>query len=305
MRVILAGIKRLDAAARVALCVLALFYVLALLAPVIAPYSQSHQVDIVNMSNRPPSMDHLFGTDRFSRDLLSRTLYGARVSLTVATLAVLVSAIVGTLYGLTAAAAGGALDTLLMRVLDALLSIPRVLLLVAILALWSPVPLGMLILLLGFTGWFGVSRLVRAEALTLRERDFVTAARSLGAGTGRITLRHLLPNVLTPVIVATTLAAGNVIALEAGLSFLGIGAREPAASLGTMFQDGTEAFAGTWWAALFPGAVIVTTVLCFNILGDALRSLLDPRQLPRERTGTVSAAIAPPAPPAPAGNQSF
>lgn len=307
MRVILAGIKRLDAAARVALCVLALFYVLALLAPVIAPYSQSHQVDIVNMSNRPPSMDHLFGTDRFSRDLLSRTLYGARVSLTVATLAVLVSAIVGTLYGLTAAAAGGALDTLLMRVLDALLSIPRVLLLVAILALWSPVPLGMLILLLGFTGWFGVSRLVRAEALTLRERDFVTAARSLGAGTGRITLRHLLPNVLTPVIVATTLAAGNVIALEAGLSFLGIGAREPAASLGTMFQDGTEAFAGTWWAALFPGAVIVTTVLCFNILGDALRSLLDPRQLPRERTGTVSAAIAPPAPPAPpasAGNQS-
>lgn len=305
MRVILAGIKRLDAAARVALCVLALFYVLALLAPVIAPYSQSHQVDIVNMGNRPPSMDHLFGTDRFSRDLLSRTLYGARVSLTVATLAVLVSAIVGTLYGLTAAAAGGALDTLLMRVLDALLSIPRVLLLVAILALWSPVPLGMLILLLGFTGWFGVSRLVRAEALTLRERDFVTAARSLGAGTGRITLRHLLPNVLTPVIVATTLAAGNVIALEAGLSFLGIGAREPAASLGTMFQDGTEAFAGTWWAALFPGAVIVTTVLCFNILGDALRSLLDPRQLPRERTGTVSAAIAPPAPPAPAGNQSF
>lgn len=307
MRVILAGIKRLDAAARVALCVLALFYVLALLAPVIAPYSQSHQVDIVNMGNRPPSMDHLFGTDRFSRDLLSRTLYGARVSLTVATLAVLVSAIVGTLYGLTAAAAGGALDTLLMRVLDALLSIPRVLLLVAILALWSPVPLGMLILLLGFTGWFGVSRLVRAEALTLRERDFVTAARSLGAGTGRITLRHLLPNVLTPVIVATTLAAGNVIALEAGLSFLGIGAREPAASLGTMFQDGTEAFAGTWWAALFPGAVIVTTVLCFNILGDALRSLLDPRQLPRERTGTVSAAIAPPAPPAPpasAGNQS-
>lgn len=305
MRVILAGIKRLDAAARVALCVLALFYVLALLAPVIAPYSQSHQVDIVNMSNRPPSMDHLFGTDRFSRDLLSRTLYGARVSLTVATLAVLVSAIVGTLYGLTAAAAGGALDTLLMRVLDALLSIPRVLLLVAILALWSPVPLGMLILLLGFTGWFGVSRLVRAEALTLRERDFVTAARSLGAGTGRITLRHLLPNVLAPVIVATTLAVGNVIALEAGLSFLGIGAREPAASLGTMFQDGTEAFAGTWWAALFPGAVIVTTVLCFNILGDALRSLLDPRQLPGERTGTVSAAIAPPAPPAPpapAGN---
>jgi peptide/nickel transport system permease protein len=305
MRVMLAAIKRLDAAARVALGVLTLFYVLALLAPVIAPYSQSHQVDIVNMSNRPPSMDHPFGTDRFSRDVLSRTLYGARVSLTVATLAVLVSAFVGTLYGLTAAATGRAIDTLLMRVLDALLAIPRVLLLIAILALWSPVPLGMLILLLGLTGWFGVSRLVRAEALTLRERDFVAAARSLGAGTGRIMWRHLLPNVLAPVTVATTLAVGNVIALEAGLSFLGIGAREPDASLGTMFQDGTEAFAGTWWAALFPGAIIVTTVLCFNILGDALRGLLDPRQLPRERTGTVGAAVAPPAvpaPPAPAGN---
>src|SRR5687767_13107482 len=119
MRVMLAAIKRLDAAARVALGMLTLFYVLALLAPVIAPYSQSHQVDIVNMSNRPPSMDHPFGTDRFSRDVLSRTLYGARVSLTVATLAVLVSAFVGTLYGLTAAATGGAIDTLLMRVLDA------------------------------------------------------------------------------------------------------------------------------------------------------------------------------------------
>ena len=291
MRVILTAFRRLDTPARVALVVLVAFYLLAMLAPVIAPYSQSHQVDIVNMSNRPPSIDHPFGTDRFSRDVLSRTLYGARVSLTVATLAVLMSAIVGTLYGLTAAVAGGAVDTLLMRVLDALLAIPRVLLLIAILALWSPVPLAMLIVLLGLTGWFGVSRLVRAEALTLRERDFVAAARSLGAGTGRIMLRHLLPNVLAPVTVATTLAVGNVIALEAGLSFLGIGAREPAASLGTMFQDGTEAFAGTWWAALFPGAVIVITVLCFNILGDALRAVLDPRQLPGSPAGTVGAAV--------------
>lgn len=302
---LIGGFKRFDVMARGALIVLALLYVLVLLAPFIAPYSQSHQIDIVNMNSRPPSTDHPFGTDRFSRDVLSRTLFGARVSLMVATLAVLVSAVVGTLYGLTAAAFGGAVDTVLMRILDALLAIPRVLLLIAILALWSPVPLGMLVLLLGITGWFGVSRLVRAEALMLRERDFIVAARSLGAGTGRVMLRHMLPNVLAPVIVATTLGIGNVIALEAGLSFLGIGVREPAASLGTMFQDGTEAFAGTWWAALFPGVVIVTTVLCFNIVGDALRGLLDPRQLPRERTGTVSAAVAPPvppAPPAPAGN---
>jgi peptide/nickel transport system permease protein len=288
---------RLEPIARGALIVLAVLYFLALLAPLIAPYSQSHQVDIVNMSSRPPSLDHPFGTDRFSRDVLSRALFGARVSLIVATLAVLVSAVVGTLYGLTAAVLGGVVDTLLMRVLDALLAIPRVLLLIAILALWSPVPLWMLIILLGITGWFGVSRLVRAEALTIRERDYVIAARSLGAGTARVMLRHLLPNVLAPVTVATTLGIGNVIALEAGLSFLGIGVREPMASLGTMFQDGTEAFAGTWWAALFPGVVIVTTVLCFNILGDALRGLLDPRQLPRDRTGTVGAAVVRPTTP--------
>ena len=285
------GFRRLDTTSRVALAILGILYVVAFLAPVLAPYSQSHQIDIVGMKNQPPSLSHPFGTDRFSRDVLSRALFGARVSLTVATLAVLVSAIIGTLYGLVAATAGRAVDAILMRLLDAMLAIPRVLLLIAILALWSPVPLWMLVLLLGLTGWFGVSRLVRAEALGVREREFVVAARSLGASGWRIMVRHLLPNVLAPVIVTTTLGIGNVIMLEAGLSFIGIGAREPAASLGTMFQDGTEAFAGTWWAALFPGAVIVTTALCFNILGDALRASLDPRHLPTARLGTRTAAL--------------
>jgi len=274
---------------RIALFVLVVMYLAALLAPVLAPYAQSDQIDIVTMKDRAPSLAHPFGTDRFSRDVLSRVLYGARVSLSVATLAVLVSAIIGTLYGLIAAMGGRVADTVMMRLLDAMLSIPRVLLLIAILALWNPVPLWMLVVLLGVTGWFDVSRLVRAEALTVREREYVLAARSLGAGGGRIMLRHVLPNVLAPVIVTATLAIGNVIALEAGLSFIGIGVREPFASLGTMFQDGTEAFAGTWWAALFPGAVIVATVLCFNILGDALRASLDRRQLPSARLGTRTA----------------
>jgi peptide/nickel transport system permease protein len=270
---------RLDRASRIALVVLAALYALALLAPVIAPYSMSHQVDIVAMKNQGPSFAHPFGTDRFSRDLLTRVLYGARVSLSVATLAVLMSAVVGMLWGLTAAAFGGIVDTVLMRLIDAFLAIPRLLLLIAVLALWSPVPLGMLIVLLGLTGWFDVSRLVRAEALAVRERDFVIAARAQGAGIVRIMLRHLAPNVVGPVVVATTLGVGQIIVLEAGLSFIGIGANEPAASWGTLFSDGTEAFAGTWWAALFPGIAIVTTVLCFNILGDALRRLLDPRHL--------------------------
>lgn len=286
-----ASLASLESPARVALVVLVALYLLALLAPLVAPYSPSTQVDIVGMKNHAPMLAHPFGTDRFSRDLFTRVLYGARVSLSIATIAVLVSAFVGTLYGLTAATLGGLVDTGLMRLLDAMLSIPRVLLLVAVLALWNPVPLWMLVVLLGLTGWFDVSRLVRAEALTVRERDFVIAARSLGATRTRIMLRHLLPNVLAPVIVTTTLGIGNVIVLEAGLSFIGIGVREPSASLGTMFQEGTEAFAGTWWAALFPGIAIVVTVLCFNILGDALRGLLDPRHLPRAPLGTRTAAL--------------
>ena len=271
--------SRASQTTRAALVLLALLYIAALVAPIIAPYSQSQQLDIVVLKNTPPSLAHLFGTDHFSRDILSRVLYGTRVSLTVATLAMLVSALIGTMYGLVAATFGPVVDTILMRALDAFLSIPRVLLLIAILALWNPVPLWGLILLLGCTGWFEVSRLVRADAMSLRERDFVAAARSLGAGRRRVMIQHLLPNVWTPIVVTTTLGIGQVIALETALSFIGIGVREPAASLGTMFQAGTEVFAGTWWAAVFPGAAIVLTILCFNILGDALRATLDPRQV--------------------------
>lgn len=281
----------LDPPSRIALVVLALLVLAALLAPLIAPYSGSEQLDIVAMQSRPPSLAHPFGTDRFSRDVLSRVLYGTRVTLSVGVLAVLVAAVVGTLYGLVSAMAGDAVDALMMRVLDAMLAIPRVLLLIAVVALWNPLPLAALILVLGLTGWFEVSRLVRAEALSLRERDFVLAARSLGAGRLAILGRHLLPNVLTPVIVTTTLGLANVIALEAGLSFLGIGAREPVPSLGTMLQDGTEAFAGTWWVAFFPGVIIIATVLCINVLGDALRASLDPRQVPSVRLGTMTAAL--------------
>ena len=278
-------------ATRVAGVVLLALALVALLAPVIAPYSQSHQIDIVAMKSQPPSLAHPFGTDRFSRDVLSRVLFGLRVTLSVATLAVLVSAVIGTTYGLAAAMSNRAVDLLMMRILDALLAIPRVLLLVTVVALWNPLPLGALIVLLGVTGWFDVSRLVRAEALSIREREYVIAARSLGASRRRIIRRHVLPNVLTPIIVTTTLGIAQVIVLEAGLSFLGLGAREPVPSLGTMLQDGTEAFAGTWWLALFPGVTIVTIVLCVNVVGDALRASLDPRQLPSVRLGTRTAAL--------------
>ncbi|HKO15949.1 MAG TPA: ABC transporter permease, partial [Gemmatimonadaceae bacterium] len=262
-----------------ALAVILLLCAVAVLAPLLAPYAPSAQLDIVGLKSRAPSLAHPFGTDRYSRDVLSRVIYGARISLSVATLAVLLSATLGTAYGVVAGYVGGRLDGAMMRLLDAFLAIPRVLLLVAVLSLWSPVPLPWLILVIGLTGWFEVSRLVRAEVLSAKQRDYVTAARALGASNLRIVVRHVLPNVLTPVIVAATLGVANVIILEAGLSYLGIGAREPTASWGSIFFDGSDAFEATWWVALFPGLAILCTVLAFNVLGDALRDLLDPHQV--------------------------
>ncbi len=271
---------RLSPGARAATGVILLFVVAALFAPWLTRYRPWQQLDIVHLASLPPSWAHPFGTDRYSRDVFTRILYGARLSLSIAALAVVVSSTVGTLYGAVAGYAGGTVDAVMMRVIDALLSVPRVLMLIAVLALWSPVPVPALVLLIGLTGWFDIARLVRGQALALREREFVVAARALGAGPARIVGRHVLPNVLGPVIVAGALAVGNVIILEAGLSFLGIGVHEPLASWGMMFQDATDQFVSTWWAVIFPGTAIVATVLAFNTLGDALRDVLDPRQLP-------------------------
>jgi peptide/nickel transport system permease protein len=271
-------------AARWAGVLIVLLCVAAVLAPLISPYAPESQLDIVGLKNSPPSRVHPFGTDWYSRDVLSRVLFGARISLAVAALSVLLSTTVGAAYGLIAGYVGGRVDALMMHALDALLSIPRVLLLVAVLALWQPVPLYGLILLLGLTGWYGVSRIVRAEARAARSREYVVAAEALGASHTRIVLRHLLPNVAGPIIVAATLGVANVIVLEAGLSFLGVGAREPHASWGTIFFTGSSSLVDTWWVAVFPGAAIITTVLAFNVLGDALRDVLDPRHLPRADT---------------------
>jgi peptide/nickel transport system permease protein len=262
---------------------IALLCAIALLAPLLAPYSPTAQPDIIGLKNQPPSLAHPFGTDQYSRDLLSRMLFGARISLSIALLAVVLSATVGTAYGLTAGYFGGRVDAVMMRLLDACLAIPRVLLLVAVLALWSPVPLGTLIAIIGLTGWFEVSRLVRAEVLSVMRREYVLAARALGTPGFRIVWRHILPNVLNPIIVAATLGVGNVIMLEAGLSYLGIGARAPTASWGSIFFDGSDAFQATWWIALFPGLAIIVTVLAFNVFGTALRDALDPHQLAGDR----------------------
>lgn len=260
-----------------ALHVVVAFSVAALLAPALAPYDPAAQPDIVALKSLPPSLAHPFGTDVYSRDVLSRVLYGARVSLAVGLLAALLAATVGTAYGAVAGYLGGRWDAAMMRVIDALLAVPRALLLIAVLSLWGRVPLWLLVVLLGLTGWFGVSRLVRAQVLALRDHDLVASARALGASDARILVRHVLPNVLSPVIVSATLGIGNVIVLEAGLSFLGIGVRPPQPSWGNIIQDGGSDLAALWWVALFPGLCIVLTVMAFNALGDGLRDAMDPR----------------------------
>lgn len=278
LRAVLARLGR-DRVARWAMALILVLYLAAMFANVLSPYPPDAQPDPVAQKLLSPSPAHPFGTDAYSRDVLSRMLYGARISLSVATLAVLLSASIGLAYGLAAGFAGGRVDAVMMRLLDALLSIPRLLLLIAMLALWPRIGLIGLVILIGVTGWFAVSRLVRAEVLALKERDFVLAARALGASGGAIVRRHLLPNVLAPVIVASTLGVGNVIVLEAGLTYLGIGAPAPTASWGSILNDGGDSFATAWWLMLFPGLAIILTVLAFNTVGDALRDALDPRQV--------------------------
>jgi ABC-type dipeptide/oligopeptide/nickel transport system permease subunit len=204
---------------------------------------------------------------------------GTRISLGISAVAVALSITIGTAYGLVAGYVGGSIDAAMMRVLDGFLSIPRVLLVIALVTLWGQMPFWALALLIGATGWFGVSRLVRAEALATRRALFVEAARALGATTTRTLWRHVLPNVAAPVIVFATLAVGNVILLESGLSYLGAGTRPPTPSWGAIFNDGMGSSQSTWWVIVFPGLAIVITVLAFNVLGDALRDVLDPRQV--------------------------
>jgi len=260
---------------------LALLFVIAAvcaLAPLIAPYDPAVQPDIIALQNQAPSWAHPFGTDGYSRDVLSRVIYGGRVSLAVAVVATLLSVTLGTAYGAAAGYATGFGGALLQRILEALLSIPRLLLLIAIFAAWREIPTAGFVLILGATGWYGLARLVRGQVLALKTRDFVASARALGATDGRILIRHILPNVITPVVVAATLGIGHVIVLEAGLSYLGIGVRPPAPSWGNMIQDGSAEIAAQWWVSVFPGIAIVCTVMAFNVLGDALLRALRPGQ---------------------------
>jgi len=274
----LTGLLRRDPAAAIAAATLVVIAIAAALAPWLAPFDPNQPLDVAARA-QPPSAEHWLGTDPLSRDLLSRLLHGARVSLGVSLVAVAVATIVGTAWGAIAGYVGGWVDRALMHLVDAGLAIPRILLLLGIVSLWGTLSVSALILLLGLTGWFGASRLVRAEVRATRERDYVAAARATGVPGARILVRHILPHALTPMLVAATLGVGQVVVIEAGLSFLGYGIASPAASWGSLIRDGREVLGTAWWMSVFPGLALAATVLSINVLGDRLRGALGAPQL--------------------------
>ncbi len=273
------GWRRLCAKPAAALggTVAGLLVLAAIAAPLLAPYDPLAMPDPVHLQLSTPSIEHWLGTDVFSRDVLSRILFGARVSLAVGIASSLLAVLVGGAVGCAAGLARPLVDNLLMRGVDVALALPRVFLLLAVFALWEGVPMGVVILLIALTGWFETSRLVRAHVRQLRGADFVVAATALGGGRGRV-LRHLLPHVAATIIVSATLDIGNIILLEAGLSFLGLGMRPPAPTWGNMIMEGRSLLFTAPWVALAPGVALTLTVVAFNLLGDALRDALDPRR---------------------------
>jgi peptide/nickel transport system permease protein len=270
-----------DGAARAALCLLAALMLVAVFAPWLAPHGPGAQLDIIGLKNVAPSAAFPFGTDYASRDVLSRMMYGTRVSLSIAILAMLLSTFIGTAYGLVAALGGRFTDAVLMRGVDTFLAIPRILLLLGVVAMWGELSVNALIVVIGLTGWFAAARLVRTLVLALRDRDFVTAARGLGARPSFIAVRHILPHVASPILVAATFGVGAALVIEAGLSFLGFGIPEPQASWGSILRDGNGVTVSAWWLSVVPGAALVITVLAVNVIADRLRDIASGRHLPR------------------------
>ncbi|HJN76734.1 MAG TPA: ABC transporter permease [Myxococcota bacterium] len=251
---------------------------LALLTPFIAPFDPD-AID-VGPSLAAPHWAHLMGTDEFGRDLFSRVMYGARISLSIGFIAVAISATLGTLIGSIAGYFGGKVDGGLMWVVDLLLSLPRLVLLLAIVGFFRSAgaqSIFLIVVILGLTGWMGVSRIVRSQILSLKEQDFVQACRALGLPNWRIILVHLVPNALAPVIVHASLAIGATILVEAALSFLGLGVPPPTSTWGAIVNDGREYMRSGAWITVFPGLMIVAAVMSFNLLGDGLRDALDPK----------------------------
>jgi peptide/nickel transport system permease protein len=270
--------------------VLLLMVLVAVFAHQLAPYDPN-AIDEVHWQGNPlpPCFQdavqcggHSLGTDENGRDLFSRLMFGARISLTVGVAAVIMELFIGTLLGAIAGYYGGWIDYIIMRITDVFLSIPLLPLLLTLTGIVAAssskasLGFGVIVVIIGALSWPGVARLVRASYLSLREREYTEAARALGNGDGRIMLRHLLPNAIAPIIVQATLDVANVIVLESTLSFLGFGIQPPTASWGNMLANAESNLEIAWWAAVFPGLCILLTVLAINYIGDGLRDALDP-----------------------------
>jgi peptide/nickel transport system permease protein len=267
--------------ARAGLILALLMALTSLLADVLAPADPA-ALGPAEARLLPPGAGHPLGTDQLGRDQLGRLIHGGRVSLLVGWLSVGVALLCGTAIGLVAGLGPTWLDRLLMSLTDIFLAFPRIFLILLLVSLTAP-SLLLVMIVLGMTGWMGVARLVRAEVLSLKERDFVLAARALGIGTFPLAWRHILPNVLPTIVVAASLRVGNTILLESFLSFLGLGAQPPAISWGSMIDQGRAFLLDGWWLATFPGLAITVTVIGYNLLGDGLREALDPRSKAGER----------------------
>jgi peptide/nickel transport system permease protein len=252
----------------------------AVLAPVISPHDPIFQdVEkrlIPPVGQKGANPDYPLGTDHLGRDIVSRLIYGARISIVVSVSAVALSAFLGTLIGLLSGFYGGKVDNIFMRIADVQLAFPFILLAIAIIAVLGP-DLQNIIITMAITGWVIYARVVRAEVLSLREKEFITSVKALGGSNGRIIFRHLFPNVIPPIIVIVTLEMARMIIMEAALSFLGLGIQPPTPTWGGMLADGRVYLITSWWLATFPGLVIMLVVLGINLLGNWLRDMLDPR----------------------------
>jgi len=254
--------------------VVLVLFLASMLAPFITPYDPD-SLDLYHVL-MPPSAGHWFGTDELGRDVFTRVVFGAKISLKVGFVAVGIAVLVGTIIGLVSAYYGGWIDSIFMRFVDIMLCFPTFFLILAVIAMLEP-SIWYIMIIIGLTGWMGVARLVRAEVLSIRERDYIMAAKALGASDFRIIFRHVLPNALSPVLVSATLGVAGAILTESALSFLGGGGHLPTQSWGNILSAGKDYIEFAWWLSLFPGLAILVTVLSYNLLGEGIRDALDPR----------------------------
>lgn len=264
--------------ATASLIIILFLAILAVFAPYIAPYDPLE----INVDNilQPPSLAHPLGTDLLGRDVLSRMIYASRISLEVSLVAVGLSLMIGVVLGAIAGYFGGWVDLIICRFIDIMLCFPTIFLVLAMVAYLEP-SIVTIMVVIGATSWMGLARLVRAEILSLKERDFVLIAKTYGASSLRILFKHLIPNALPPILVSASLGLGQAILIESALSFLGIGVQPPTPSWGNMLIDGKETLEVAWWLSFYPGMAILITVLAFTILGETLQEILNPKRKER------------------------